>query len=57
MKKSIKRLTLSRETVKFLTPEALENAGGGTHATVWSACMCTNYSACCSGECGTALCW
>lgn len=58
MKKSIKRLTLSRETVQFLTSDALEKAGGGgVHPTAWSECMCTAHSACCSGECGSSLCW
>lgn len=58
MKRTARKLSLSRETVHFLSREALEKAGGGTtHPSAWSNCMCTNYSACCSGECGSSLCW
>jgi hypothetical protein len=54
MKKTPKKLTLSRETVRFLTDRSLEKVAGGT---VWSDCYCTNNSQCCSAECGTSLCW
>jgi hypothetical protein len=54
MKKRIKKLSLNRETLSSLEAESLEQAAG---ASVWSACFCTNYSACCSNECGTQLCW
>ena len=57
MKKTIKKLTLSRETLRFLTEGSLMEVGGGTRATLWSDCYCTNNSQCCSGACGTSECW
>ncbi|MFL6234752.1 MAG: class I lanthipeptide [Thermoanaerobaculia bacterium] len=56
MKKHVKKLSLSRETLSALGEKSLSEAPGGT-GSAWSNCFCTNYSACCTNGCGTQLCW
>jgi hypothetical protein len=59
MKKTTRKLTLNRETLRLLMERSLENAQGGF--STWSDCYCTNISACCSAPyhpaCGTVECW
>lgn len=55
MKKQVRKLSLSRETVGALSEQSLTKAAGGD--TVWSACFCTALSACCTNGCPSALCW
>ena len=57
MKKTVKKLSLSRETVRLLETKRTQEANGAVSNSCWSDCYCTNYSACCSNECGTQLCF
>lgn len=59
MRKGIRKLSLNRETLVSLSDVSTKEAHGGTlHAcSAWSNCYCTNYSACCSGACGTQECF
>jgi hypothetical protein len=58
MKRHVKKLNLSRETLLALSEKSLSEAPGGSGDTAWSNCMCTNLSACCTNNnCPTRLCW
>ena len=56
MKKTGKKLSLSRETVRLLENDLTQEAKGAVSTSCWSNCYCTNYSACCGGG-GTQECW